>query len=141
MNSGRDVDGLIDTALDTYPLAALPAGFTARTMTRVRAESLRRRAVGTTVPRLGFLDFALPAFGALFTFVAIAAAWLVWLTGNPVWWSAHALGLKLTWLTWTARGAAFAPGAAAAAVAGTVLAGVALVAWLTRPCRGCVRPS
>jgi hypothetical protein len=66
-----DVDGLIDAALASYPMAALPPGFTAHAMARLGP------APALAGPRLRPLDVALPlalAGLALLTLVMLALA-------------------------------------------------------------------
>ncbi len=69
-NDQDDPERLIDAALDAYPLAPIPPGFTARVMAEVRKPAVAFR--------LEFIDFAIPAFIALFSAVLLAAGmWAV----------------------------------------------------------------
>jgi len=82
------VDAMIDAALASYPLAALPPGFTARAMAR---------AVAVPRPRLQTLDVFLPAAVAGSAVVAMALG--AWLTAtDPLWWPRLALQIQLAWL-------------------------------------------
>jgi hypothetical protein len=69
-------DLLVDSALDNLPLAPTPPGFTARVMAEVW------RPVVTF--KLDFMDFALPAFFALFASVLLAASLLAALSIDPL---------------------------------------------------------
>ena len=64
-----EADPRLDRALDTYPLAPLPAGFVRRTVQRLPAHGPRFR--------LDFLDVVLPVFLSVFIFsLGFAGLWL-----------------------------------------------------------------
>jgi len=71
-----EFDHLIDSALNSYPLASLPSRFVQRTMARIQPR-----------PRfhLEFLDLALPAFIIIFGITVIGLAFWLINTLNPLW--------------------------------------------------------
>jgi hypothetical protein len=75
----RELDPRIDAALDTYPMASLPPGFTSRVMSHIQAP---RPAF-----RLTYLDFALPVFVALFASSILGAALWGILLFDPLLWA------------------------------------------------------
>ena len=88
----QEFDSRIERALDTYPLAPLPAGFVHRTMQRLPAARPRFR--------LDFLDIALPFFLSMFMVsLALAGLWMIRLV-NPSW--LQIMQIRLAWLTFYA---------------------------------------
>lgn len=72
-----ETDRRIDLAIEKYPLAPLPAGFTRRLMSRIRP---RRPSF-----RLSLLDILLPGFFGLFGMGTVAAIVLTLPLLDPLW--------------------------------------------------------
>ncbi|KAA3648627.1 MAG: hypothetical protein DWQ07_00060 [Chloroflexi bacterium] len=73
-------DPRIDTAIESYDVAALPKGFTKRTMLRVAD-------VGTEQPafRLHFIDMAIPVFVMSFLATIMLVGGYMLNSANPFW--------------------------------------------------------
>ena len=115
MSPKQSVD--LDTALDVLPLDPIPAGFTLRTMQRVRQLAVERQYRG-----LRFEDVVLPAFLALFLLMLMIPGLLaayVLLNADSIWAQTLLLDLRyqvlrlsagtswmpLAWVSLTALGA------------------------------------
>lgn len=72
-----EIDGQLDLAIKTYPLAPLPAGFTRRLMTRIQ---LKQPSF-----RLNLLDLLLPGFFGIFGAGTVAAILLTVPMLDPLW--------------------------------------------------------
>ena len=68
-------DRMIDTALQSYPLAPLPKGFVARTM----QQTARPRF------RLNFVDIVVPLFFSVFGIFALLLSLWFWSYIDPLW--------------------------------------------------------
>jgi hypothetical protein len=68
---------LIDAAINSYPLASLPPGFTQRLMKRINPSK--------PALRLSMLDWLLPGFFSLFGLGSVAAVWLTVPLLDPLW--------------------------------------------------------
>lgn len=146
--SGVATDGIdprVDAALASVPLAALPDGFVAQSMARVRAEAAARgaRPIATPPPvappgeaarpgRLSWpvLDVLVPAF--LAALLCVAAGLAVWSlnAADPLWGARLELRAMLTWesarLAAPQLGAGFAIAVGAGFTFVACLAGLAL---------------
>jgi hypothetical protein len=113
-------DILIDTALDSYPLAPLPPGFIRRTMKQVAPQE--------SLLQLSFLDLSIAVFFVVFT--AAVFYIMFWLLNvlNPIW----MLEVQ-AWLQWAALYTSTVPPAwiplAAAGLIGLLGATVFLIAF------------
>jgi hypothetical protein len=74
MNTPQDPDALLDTALDNYPMAPLPAGFVQATMARL---------IPPVRFHLHFLDLAVPLVFSLLLLALFAV--FFWLRGTLTW--------------------------------------------------------
>jgi hypothetical protein len=72
----KDIERIIDTAIETYPLEDLPPGFVRRTMAHI-----------APLPRfkLTFTDLALPAFFAIFGAITLASFYWLLQSINAPW--------------------------------------------------------
>jgi hypothetical protein len=128
------VDALLDDAIRSYPLAALPPDFVVRTMARVGTERRRAPADAASRPRLGFLDLALPGFAALLTAVVVGAVSWAWRLRDPLATAVLGLRIRLEWLSlvqrWAPAGAASLTPLVIVAMAGVAAIGAAAVLTL-----------
>lgn len=74
MNDER-YDRMIDTAIESYPLAPLPKDFVSRTMQRVAPPKFR----------LKFVDIAIPLFFSAFGVFALLFGFWLWSYIDPLW--------------------------------------------------------
>jgi hypothetical protein len=126
MSESNNRDSILDAAIESYPPAPLPSGFVNRVMAQVRQQP---QAIVPPRFRLQFLDVALPAFLALFTFLVVVVG--MWLTGQL-----DAAGLPGTQLNLTLAGQIPAWfGISAVAVLGEVMVAimVGVTLWLDQP--------
>jgi hypothetical protein len=88
---------LIEAALETYPVAPTPEGFSKRVMLQVRQlEAERRRSLGAAPRfRLEFLDLALPVFFAFFGMLVIALPLGALALVDPLWLLRAQLGVQI----------------------------------------------
>ena len=106
---------MIDEAMNSYPLAPLPAGFTRRLMGHIQP--------ARPVFRLSLLDWLLPAFFGLFGMSSVAAIWWTLSLLDPLWLPR----LRLTCQLFLARAAVY-PAWQSFAISLIVLLGLELLA-------------
>jgi hypothetical protein len=85
MNDEQRYDRMIDTAIESYPFAALPKGFVARTMQQTVQPKFR----------LNFVDVAIPLFCSAFGLLALFLMFWLWTYIDPLWFAELQLQLTL----------------------------------------------
>ncbi|MBN2503380.1 MAG: hypothetical protein JXB38_21570 [Anaerolineales bacterium] len=88
MNDEQRYDCMIDTAIESYPFAALPKGFVTRTLQQ--AAQLKFR--------LSFVDIAIPLFFSAFGMLAFFLTFWLWTYLDPLWFADLQLRLTLALL-------------------------------------------
>ena len=85
MNDEQRYDQMIDTAIESFPLAALPKGFVARTLRQAAQPRFR----------LSFVDIAIPLFFSAFGMLAFFLMFWLWTYIDPLWFAELQLRLTL----------------------------------------------